>query len=314
MTKVEFELRGVCAALPTPWIKDGRLDREIFEHDIRRICRAPIHGVYSGGTTGEFYAQDFARFVEINECLVQTSHVCGKPVQCGCTALSTRQAVERVRQACSMGANAIQIALPFWLELDDEETIEFFEDIASAAGELPIIHYDTGRAKRRITPEHYSRIRQRVPTLQGAKFGGADLHALRQITLANPELRLFTGEHILASGTPMGVTGSYSSIVLINPEWMADYYEACRSGNWGKAFACQHLVCRLFAAFPKCFRTPHLQDTAIDRIFGQLAGVLRCPLTAEKPYRYGTPEDLARLRAWATKEVPELLDTISATR
>ena len=307
MNHVRFELRGLWAALPTPWSHDGRLDREVFQHDITRICRAAIHGVYSGGTTGEFYAQDFARFVEINECLVQTSHANGKPVQCGCTALSTRQAVERVRYARSIGADAIQIALPFWLELDDDETLQFFEDIASAAGDLPIIHYDTIRSKRRITPDHYARICERVPTLQGTKFGGADLHAIRQITLANPRLRVFTGEHILASGAPVGVTGSYSSVVLINPEWMADYYNACREANWPKAFACQEVVCKLFAAFPKCFQTPRLQDTAVDRIFGQLGGVLRCPLTGEKPYRHGTPDDLARLKEWAKKEIPELL-------
>jgi len=307
MKDIRFELRGVWAALPTPWTPDGKLNREIFQHDIARICRAPVHGVYSGGTTGEFYAQDFARFVEVNECLVQTSHANGEPVQCGCTALSTRQAVERVRYARSIGADAIQIALPFWLELDDDETLQFFEDIGSAAEELPIIHYDTSRSKRRITPALYSKICQRVPTVQGAKFGGADMHAIRQITLANPRLRLFTGEHILASGTPMGVTGSYSSVVLINPKWMVDYFEACRTENWPKAFGCQQVVSRLFAAFPKCFHTPNLQDTAIDRIFGQLGGVLHCPLVGEKPYRHGTGEDLARLKEWVKQEIPELL-------
>jgi hypothetical protein len=71
----------------------------------------------------------------------------------------------------------------------------------------------------------------------------------------------------------------------------------CLPGN------CVQTLCRL----SKMLSDTRLQDTAVDRIFGQLGGVLRCPLIGEKPYRHGNAEDLARLKEWAKKEIPELL-------
>ncbi len=305
ITKKDFH--GVWAALPTPWKRDGKLDHKIFTHDIARCCKAGVHGVYSGGTTGEFYTQDFDLFVEINEVMIETAHRHGTPMQAGCTALDTAQACKRIRRACQLGADIIQIALPFWLEMDDQETLDFFETIADTAGSTPIVHYDTGRSKRRISSPLYRRILSRVPTLWGTKFGGSDVYVVKQITQLNPDLRVFIGEHVLASATPLGATGAYSSLVTINPAWMLEYYEACRMRSWGRAFEIQNEVNTLFAAFDEVLVSPNLQDTAIDRILGQLAGFLKCPLEAKPPYRHGTREDLKRLRAWMKKHLPHVM-------
>jgi len=309
MTTTPFKhhnLHGVWAALPTPWKKDGSLDRKTFTADIARICRAGVHGVYSGGTTGEFYSQDFDLFCEINETLVKTAHVHGTPVQAGCTALDTAQAQKRITFARKIGADAIQIALPFWLELDDAEVLAFFEAVADSAGKLPIIHYDTGRAKRRVSPSLYQQILKRVPTLWGTKFGGDNIWSIKHITTVNPQLRVFTGESIFASAIPMGATGMYSAFVNINPVWMLEYYEAGRTRNWKRAFELQDEVCTLLMGLFQ-LKSPNLQDTALDRILGQLAGFLKCPLEGKPPYRSGTREDLRRWREWVQKTLPHVL-------
>jgi hypothetical protein len=203
----------------------------------------------------------------------------------------------------------VQVALPFWLQLDDGEVVDFFQAVADAAGATPIVHYDTLRAKRRISGDLYAKIVARVPTLWGTKFAEGDIFMVRLITLANPQLRVFVGEHVLASATPMGATGSYSSLVNTNPAWMLEYFEACRRGRWERAFEIQNQVCRLFSVLDKVCVTPHLQDSAYDRLLGQLAGFLQCPLEGKPPYRSGTPADLRRLRSWVRKNIPEILAT-----
>lgn len=299
------DLHGVWSALPVPWAEDGGLDEQVFVADVNRLCQAGVHGVYSGGTTGELYVQNFELFSAINETLIGTAHDCGTFVQAGCTALGTDEVCKRVRHACKLKADAVQIALPFWLELDDQEVMDFWSAVADAAGSVPIIHYDTGRSKRRISPLLYQRIREKVPTLWGTKFGGTDVWMLRQITLANPELKVFTGEHILASCFPLGATGTYSSLVTIKPSWMLEYYEACRSAKWDHSFRIQNEVAILFAGFDR-FVTPGMQDTAIDRILGQLAGFQECPLEAKGPYRHGTEEDLRGLQEYTREKLPHL--------
>ena len=300
-------LHGVWSAMPTPWKKDGSLDRKIFAADIARVCDAGVHGIYTGGTTGEFYAQDFDLFCEVNEWMVKTAHGHGTPMQAGCTALDTAQAQKRAAVARKIGADVIQIALPFWLELDDEEVVAFFEAIAEAAGATPIVHYDTGRSKRRISPQLYQRICKRVPTLWGTKFGSSDLWAIKCIASVNPGLSVFTGESIFASATPMGATGMYSAFVNVNPKWMLNYYDACRLGDWQRAFHLQDEACMLLLGLNR-LATPNLQDTALDRLLGQLAGFLKCPLAGKPPYRSGTKEDLRRWRTWVKEKLPHVLE------
>ena len=306
------QLCGIWAALPLPWRKDGSLDAALFSRDVARCCVSGVHGVYSGGTTGEFYAQDFECFSEVNRIMTETAHAHNVPVQAGCTALSTSEACKRVRYACDIGADIIQIALPFWLELDDDEVVAFFADIATVAGDTPIVHYDTVRSKRRISPKLYHRLCRVVPTLWGTKFGGADTYSVRQITLANPDLKVFVGEHILASSVPMGATGCYSALALLSPSWMIKYYEACHSRCWDRAFEIQNEVNRMFAQLGN-LPTPGLQDTALDRIFCQVDQFLECTLDSKGPYRNSTQKDLEHVRSWVRENLPHILHSETAT-
>lgn len=300
------KLCGIWAALPVPWQENGSLDEDIFTRDITSCCEAKVNGVYSGGTTGEFYVQDFDTFRQVNRVLTEVAHENGTPVQAGCTALSSEEVCKRARYAKEIGADLVQVAIPFWLELDDEEVVQFFRDVAQAAGNVPLVHYDTQRAKRRVSPSLYQRLCREVPTLWGTKFGGADVYAVKQITLANPGLKVFVGEHALASATPMGATGAYCALVVLNPGWMVEYYEACRDGRWNRAFEVQDEVNVLFSAL-RTLPTAGLQDSALDRLFGRVDDFLQCPLTCKAPYRSGTEEDLEHLRSWIREKLPHLL-------
>src|SRR5262245_32405153 len=106
-------LRGVWCALIVPWTDADELDARRFRNEIRAYQGTGIHGVYTGGTTGEFYAQDDATFDRIANITCSEGHSIGVPVQIGCTALSTRVARQRIAVAKRAGADAIQIALPF---------------------------------------------------------------------------------------------------------------------------------------------------------------------------------------------------------
>ena len=49
---------------------------------------AGVDGIYTGGTTGEWYAQDDATYERITKLTCDEGHAVGLPVQIGCTALS----------------------------------------------------------------------------------------------------------------------------------------------------------------------------------------------------------------------------------
>ena len=109
-------LHGVWCALIVPWNDRDEFDERRFVQEVRAYANTGIHGVYTGGTTGEYYAQDDATFERITALLCEHGHGIGVPVQAGCTTLSTRTAKQRIRVALRHKADAIQIAYPFWLE------------------------------------------------------------------------------------------------------------------------------------------------------------------------------------------------------
>ncbi|MBW3538711.1 MAG: dihydrodipicolinate synthase family protein [Planctomycetes bacterium] len=82
-------LCGVWPALIVPWREDDRLDEERFRSEVRSYAGTGVGGVYTGGTTGEFYAQDDATFERIAAIACEEAHSAGLPVQIGCTALSS---------------------------------------------------------------------------------------------------------------------------------------------------------------------------------------------------------------------------------
>ena len=91
------ELHGVWAAQPIAWDDREQFDPAAYESDIDYLCSAGIHGIYSGGSTGEFYALDFDDFVATNSVMLRTAKAAGVLVQVGATALGTREVERRAR-------------------------------------------------------------------------------------------------------------------------------------------------------------------------------------------------------------------------
>src|SRR5688500_18315989 len=224
-------LNGVWHALITPWTDDDRVDERRFAKEIRSYAGTGIHGVYTGGTTGEFYTQDDASFERITAVACENAHAIGLPIQIGCTTLSTRTARERIRVALKYNADAIQIALPFWLETKDDEAIGFMEDVAAEAGNVPLILYNTSRAKRKIGPEQIGELAGRVPTFIGMKDTGCDLPTLKAMLRVQPDIAIFGGDHDLIERIPAGGRGAYASVTGLNARRVVEYYELCAAGR-----------------------------------------------------------------------------------
>ena len=77
--------RGPWAGLPVAWTDAGNFDEETYRQDVRRCAEAGMPGVYTGGTTGEFYAMEFQEFQAVARATVEECHAGGKPAMIGCT-------------------------------------------------------------------------------------------------------------------------------------------------------------------------------------------------------------------------------------
>ena len=59
------DLKGLWAAIPTPWDDLGRFDTGVLERNIERYAAIPMDGVYTTDSDGEFYAIELDEFKRV---------------------------------------------------------------------------------------------------------------------------------------------------------------------------------------------------------------------------------------------------------
>jgi hypothetical protein len=288
-------LRGVWPALIVPWNDRDQVDLRRLAQEVRGYAGTGVHGVYTGGTTGEFYAQDDATFEKITHTVVEQAHAIGLPVQIGATALSTRTTIERIRMAKRAGADGVQVALPFWLELKDDEVERYVAEVAEAADRTPIILYLTSRSKRKIAPALLGKLAKRHPTLLGTKDTGATVAEVKAMLTEAPDLAIFGGEDF------------YDRKVV-------ELYTLCAEGKLAEAKPLADAMHRYLheGLVGPLVHEAGLWDSAIDRI-QRVAGGGVVGLRCQSPYRSGTEKHVRQLIAWVKKNSPDLLPQIHAS-
>jgi dihydrodipicolinate synthase/N-acetylneuraminate lyase len=127
----------------------------------------------------------------------------------GVTSTYTLGAQRRGSYAAQLGADAIQLALPFWLEIHDREVVPFFVDVASACPHLAVTLYETLRAKKGLTVEQHRAIFEAVPACRAVKSNEGTVGATPQGCAAlTAFINVWVSEGRWAELGPHGAIGS----------------------------------------------------------------------------------------------------------
>ncbi len=295
--------------MPVPWDLRDQVDEESLRENIRRICGGGVHGVYTHGTTGEFYAQTPEEWRQVAQATVEGCADFQIPTQIGCTALWTAEVVRRAEFAQRIGAGAIQIAFPFWLPLTDRQAVEFMKDVTRAVPEMPIVIYNTPRSKKTLSLDLLKRLLDQNIPLIGCK-GVRNKEELAAMSRLAPAIKFFVGESELASFWAYGAQGCYSSFIYACPQFMLRYYEMCRQRD-SKSLQ----IGRALQQFGKDFVATRFErgmyDTAFDRVFATMTGFLTGPLLrSRKPYDSPTEQDVEECRLWFKRYLPQFLHEV----
>jgi 4-hydroxy-tetrahydrodipicolinate synthase len=108
---VRLALEGIYTPLISPLHADGRIDFDALASLIERLIVAGVHGLISGGSTGESYAQTVEERLEIARFTV--ARVAGRlPVFVGTGAMRTPDSVALAAGARAMGADGLLLGTP----------------------------------------------------------------------------------------------------------------------------------------------------------------------------------------------------------
>ena len=299
-------LNGVWSAVILPWDARDKLDERCFAQEVRSYGGTGVHGIYTGGTTGEFYAQDDATYERVARIACEHGHEVGLPVQIGVSALSTRTVRQRIRIALKARADAIQVALPFWLELKDDEVARFVREIADEAGNVPLVLYLTNRSKRKLSPILLGEIADREKTFIGTKDTGLDVKELKAVLREAPDIAIFGGEDFYQK-LPAGGRGGYCSITGFNARKVVELYHLCAAGRLKEAKPLAELMNRYVCeVLVPIVQNEGLWDSAVDRI-QRVAGGGKVGIRCQSPYRSGAEKHVKRLLTWCRRHAPDWL-------
>jgi dihydrodipicolinate synthase/N-acetylneuraminate lyase len=299
---------GPWAGLPVAWTDDDRFDEKTYRGDVARCCEVGAPGVYTAGTTGEFYAMEFDEWKAVTRATIDEGHAHGKPVMIGCTSTYNLGAARRAAYAAQCGADAIQVALPFWMEIGDDQIVPFFKEVADASGGLPLSVYETTRAKKILTIEQHRAIKQAVPSFMMVKANEATVGRTPEGCQALSKfVNVFVGENEFAQYGRLGAKGGCSSMIYWNPRVILALWRQVEQRDWASADATCEKLNQMLAFLGEKFGPRGLTDTALDRLGGTTGGFLKCGLRSRGPYPSATPDDVAAMREWYRKHFPDML-------
>ena len=99
-----------------------------------------VHGIFVMGSNGEFYAFDFENQKRAVEITVE--HVNGKvPVYAGASAITTKECIKLAKMAEDVGADALTVLTPMFINPTIMSYITTFNAIAEST-KLPILLYN----------------------------------------------------------------------------------------------------------------------------------------------------------------------------
>lgn len=305
-------LHGIWAGVTMAWDANDQFDEEIYATNIRRTIDANVHGIYTTGSTGEFYAVDDDEFRRMVDIQAELCGAAGMPLQIGCCSDATHKTLRLLEYVASRPeVGAAQVVIPYWMELDDRELYQFFQDLYQACPDLPLVHYNIPRSKRFLSGEDYRRLLDVAPSLIGVKFttAGTYFSALQASIQTVPELSYFVGEGLLASGMQLGARGCYSSLVATNPAFTLEMYEKSAAGKWEQAIAMQNQATQFFAeaeTFVEA-RGEGVCDPVFDKGLSVASGCLVGHQRCRAPYLGWSDDTVQALREWLKKNYPQFI-------
>ena len=243
-------IQGVIPALVTPMQPDESLDREGLKRLIDGVIQGGVHGIFTCGTAGEFWAMSVDEKQMLYEWTVELT-ADRVPVYLGTSANSTVEAVELAQRAERAGADCLSILTPAFITPTDEELFRHYAEIAEATT-LPILLYNLpARTGVSLSLELVDRLHTTYPHIVGLKDSTGNFEQALAFIRELPEtFRFVMGrDTLILSAFEAGAAGAIAASANVAPEIASGIFEAFKQGDMARASDLQGRLAPLRDAF-----------------------------------------------------------------
>ncbi|MCY4050346.1 MAG: dihydrodipicolinate synthase family protein [Gammaproteobacteria bacterium] len=272
-----FTFEGIYTPIITPFHKSGEINFDTLGEIIEFLIEQGVHGLISGGSTGENYAQTVTERLEV----AKFTHQIIKnrtPLVIGTGAMLTSESLALARGARELGADAVLLASPPYAVPTDRENAINALAIDKVAN-LPVMLYNyPGRTGTMMGEEFLDRVGESC-NFCGIKESSGDINHLHILARDYPHIQLGCGMddqalEFFAWGARFWVCGGSNFL----PKEHIALYEACvLEGNFNKGR-------RIMSALMPLMRTLELGGKFVQTIKygvtlqGMHASAVRAPL------------------------------------
>ncbi|MDR7520102.1 MAG: dihydrodipicolinate synthase family protein [Armatimonadota bacterium] len=249
MSEAADRLRGIIAALPTPFDAGGFVDEPAVRRLVGWLIAGGIDGVFVCGTTGESALLAGDERAAVVKAAAEAA--AGRaPVIAHVGAPSTAQVLELAYRCRDAGADVLAAVPPYCSRCGDAEVAAHFAALAGAVPDRPVLLYNIPQLTvNAVTPAVVTTLSP-VPNIVGLKDSSGDLDGLLRIAgSARPGFRLIVGTDLLAVqaaalGWPAIVSGPASAV----PAPYVALWDARARGSWAELSAAYRTITRVVAA------------------------------------------------------------------
>lgn len=270
-------LRGVYAAMITPFEKNENIDERAFETILNWTINKGVQGVFVVSSTGESWALSFDEKVRLFQLAVtlvkkRVSVIAGVGVS------STREAIRLAEAAQAAGVDYLCAVPPSFVRPTQEEMLTHYSAVAQAST-VPLLLYNIPMLAGNVlgTPTVRA-LAERFPQIVGIKDSSGDLTLLNELLLQRrADFSVVTGiDTLVLPGLLAGSQGAILGSANVCPELSLEVVRLCTAGRLQEAGAAQNRLTRFWLAMSLgSFPAP---VKAAMELLGLPAGVPRRPI------------------------------------
>ncbi|WP_050604389.1 dihydrodipicolinate synthase family protein [Ruegeria sp. 6PALISEP08] len=229
-----FKFEGIYTPVVTPYCEDGSVNWDALSEVIEFLIENGVHGLISGGSTGENYSQTVTERLE----LAKFTHdrLKGRlPLVVGTGAMMTPDSIYLAAGAREIGADSILLASPAYSVPTDRENALNALAIDKAA-DLPVMLYNYPHRTGTMMGEEFLDRVGRSRNFCGIKESSGDINRVHLLARDYPHIQLGCGMddqalEFFAWGAPFWVCGGSN---FLPAEHVALYNACVVEGNFDK--------------------------------------------------------------------------------
>jgi len=260
---------GVTPAMATPLHDETyAVNTAVIPQLVDFLLERGVSGLFAGGSTGEGIVLPLDERKKLHEGVVTA--VSGRvPTLVHVGSIRTDWAIEMAQHAVTLQADAIVAVTPNFYKLDDQDSlVSYYEAIANAAPNTPLILYDIPHlATNGISPGLLHMLVERIPSLAGIKSSQGDAKAVRQLLDATPAriIALAGNEPIALGLLALGMDGLLSGLSTAIPEPFIALTQAITNNDLAEAQRQQTIIRDILAVTPTGKRIGWIKQILAER-------------------------------------------------